>query len=285
MKKILKMIIEIIIVLLLFSLWGFYSAIRPFKITSSITPADYQIPYEAISFKTKDNLMIAGWFIPNSNPHAKTIILMHGYPADKGNILPATLFLHKTYNLLYFDFRYLGKSKGRYSTIGKNEIMDLLAAIQYLHTRNINEVGVWGFSLGAAVALMTAPSAPEIKAIVAESSYANLNLMVYEYYSIPLIKYPLGVLTRLWAWLFLHVDIKKVSPALAAEKLKIPVLLIHSKKDAVISFKHALLLQKALSQNLQAKLIVLDNTQHGEHFINYDTVIEKFYNKYLNSIP
>src|SRR3990167_2551615 len=146
MKFTLKMIINISIIFLLISLWGFYSAIRPFKITSSITPQKYGITYENVSFRTNDNVLIRGWFIKNRNPHAKTIILMHGYPADKGNILPATLFLHKTYNLLYFDFRHLGESEGYYSTIGKNEVMDLQAAIQYMHKRNINEVGVYGFS-------------------------------------------------------------------------------------------------------------------------------------------
>ena len=248
---------------------------------SSVTPKDYHVAYEDISFTTKDHIKILGWFIPNSNPQAKTIIFLHGYPADKGNILPVTFFLHKKYNLLYFDFRYLGQSEGHYSTVGKNEVLDLLAAIQYLHTRNIHEVGVWGFSMGGAVALMTAPLAPEIKAIVSESSYANLNLMIDDYYAIPLLKYPLGVLTRFWAGLFLQMDIKQVSPALAAEKIKVPVLLIHSTHDTMISFNHALLLQKALSHNKNVIIIFGKNLEHGEHLIKYDEAIEKFYGKYL----
>lgn len=283
MKRILTIIISLLIIFLLFSLLGFYSAIRPFKITSSVTPKDYNIPYEDIRFKTTDNILVSGWFIKNPNPHAKTLILMHGYPADKGNILPITLFLHKKYHLLYFDFRYLGQSGGNYSSLGKNEINELLAAIRYLHTRNINEVGVWGFSLGGAVALMTAPLAPEIQAIVAESSYASLDSMVYDYYPIPFVKYPLGELTQLWAWLFLRIDIKTVSPVLAAKKIQIPVLLIHSKKDTVIPFKNALLLQKALSHNPHVKVIFMENGQHGEHFIHYDAFIEAFYHNYLDS--
>lgn len=282
MNRILKMIIQIILFLLVLSLWGFYLAIRPFKITSSVTPMNYNIPFEDISFKTKDNINLAGWFIPSKKPHAKTIILLHGYPADKGDILPSTLFLQKNYNLLYFDFRYLGKSGGHYSTLGKNEILDLKAAIDYLHTRHIDEAGVFGFSLGAAVALMTAPSTPEIKAIVADSSYANLNLMVYNYYSIPLIKYPLGALTRLWALIFLGIDLESVSPALAAEKIKIPVLLIHSKTDRVIPFTNAVLIRKSLSENKNKQIMFLENTEHGEHFEQYSSVIEKFYNNYLH---
>lgn len=281
MKAVLHTIVSLIIICILLSLWGFYSAIRPFRIISSITPKDLGMIYEDISFRTKDNILIRGWFIPNNNPQAKTIILMHGYPADKGDILPSTVFLHNKYNLLYFDFRYLGQSGGHYSTVGKNEILDLLAAIQYLQSRHIHDVGVWGFSLGGAVALMTAPLAPEIKAIIAESSYARLDWMAYDYYRIPLLKYPLGELTRLWGLLFLHYDIKDVSPARAAEKIKVPVLLIHSKQDQVISYDHALLLQKALQNHPNKEVLIVDELAHGEHAKNYQSIAETFFEKYL----
>lgn len=273
-------ILSIILILLFLSLWGFYSAIRPFKMISAHTPKMFGIAYENVSFKTKDGILLRGWFIPSSIPNAKTLILLHGYPADKGDILPATIFLHDTYHLLYFDFRYLGASEGHYSTVGKNEVLDLLAAIEYLRKRNINEVGVWGFSLGAAVALMTAPHAPEIKAVVAESSYARLDWMAYEYYRIPLVKYVLGELTRLWGILFLHYDIKTVSPAKAAEKLTIPLLLVHSTLDQVVPYENSLLLQSSVKNNPKAKVIIVD-TYHGQPFVNYKTIIKKFFDDHL----
>lgn len=48
--------------------------------------------------------------------------------------------------------------------------------------RGIDEVSMCRFSMGGAVALMTAPRMPEIKAIVSESSYARLDLMAHEMY-------------------------------------------------------------------------------------------------------
>ncbi|TAK73407.1 MAG: alpha/beta fold hydrolase, partial [Gammaproteobacteria bacterium] len=249
MKQALIIILLISLFLIVLSLWGFYSAIRPIKLISSTTPAHFNIRYENVSFFTKDGIQLNGWFIPCSHPKAKTIILLHGYPADKGDILPSRIFLHKNYNLLFFDFRYLGKSGGYYSTLGKEEVLDLQAAIRYLQSRGINEVGVWGFSLGGAVALMAAPSTPEIKAIVSESSYARLDWMAYEYYHLPLFRYVLGELTRLWGIIFLHYDIREVSPLIAAEKINIPVLLIHSKHDKVTPFKNALALEQALKHD------------------------------------
>ena len=263
MRNIIIILIGFVSILVILSLWGFYTAIHPVRIISKVTPKDFNVPYKDVSFTTQDGIKISGWFIPSAKPTSKTIILLHGYPADKGDILASRLFLHKNYNLLFFDFRYFGESEGNYSTLGKNEVLDLLAAINYLRSQNINEIGVWGISLGAAVALMTAPKAPEIKAIVAESSYAKLDWIAYQYFNIPLLRYPLAELGRLWDILFLRIDIKTVSPVDAAKKINIPVLLIHSKKDDVIPFQNGLALKEALNHNPNLN-VVFTNTSHGQ---------------------
>lgn len=267
--------------LVILSLWGFYTAIYPFKLTSSLTPANFGLNFEDISLHTTDNVQIRGWFIPNANPHVPAVILLHGYPADKGDILPLTYFLHKKYHLLYFDFRYLGQSGGSYSTLGKNEVHDLMAAIQFLKDRNINTIGVWGFSLGGAVALMTAPSVPDIKAIVAESSYARLDWLAYDFYRIPGLNYILGELMRFWGWLFLGMDIKNISPALSAKAVHIPVLIIHARDDDVIPFRHALLLEDELKYNPHAIFLFHDTGGHGAHLQKDNQAIQDFFDRYL----
>lgn len=272
----------IVAFVILTSLWGFYWAIRPpHRLVSSITPAHFGLKYEDVSFRTEDNVLIRGWFIPNENPDAKTIILLHGYPADKGNILPALYFLHKDYNLLFIDFRYFGESEGSYSTVGKNEMLDLLAAIHYLHKRGIHEVGVYGFSLGGAVAIMTAAKAPEIKVIVAESSFARLDMMLNVYYPIPLLRYPLAALTRLWGILFLGYDVKDVSPMNVALTSTTPMLIIHSKSDEVTPFEQAELLKEALHNNSRAEFLFLENNKHGEQTTQTQIIIKKFFDKNL----
>lgn len=263
------------------SLLGYYSATHPYKYLSQLSPNDFGIKFEPVSFITKDKVKIKAWFIPSVKPNAKTIILLHGYPADKGDLLDSRLFLHPTYNLFLLDFRYMGESEGNYTTIGKDEILDLLAAIDYLQTRNISTVGVWGLSLGASVALMTAANAPQIKAIVAESPYARLDWMADEYYRIPIFNYLLGSLTRLWGMLFLHYDIKQVNPANDAKYLTIPIFLIHSKNDQVISFRHALLLQNMLKQNKHAQFLFNEKNKHGEIDLNEKQLIKRFFDENL----
>ncbi|HLB41360.1 MAG TPA: alpha/beta fold hydrolase [Gammaproteobacteria bacterium] len=276
-----KIILAIIAFFIMLSLWGFYLAIRPFRIVSSVTPKDFGVAYDNVSFRTQDNVLLRGWFIPSKQSTAKTIILLHGYPADKGDILPSRLFLHETYNLLLFDFRYFGESEGSYSTIGKYEVFDLLSAIKYLRSKKINEVGVWGLSLGGAVALMTAPQAPEIKVIVAQSSYARLDWIAYTHYRIPLLRYILGELLRFWTGIFFQFDIKKISPAIAVEKLTIPILLIYSKEDRMIPIEHGLLLQQALQHDPNLQVIMTDQGAHGEQIKNEEQIVRDFFKRYL----
>lgn len=275
-------ILAIIISFFIFtSLWGFYISVRPPKIHSPITPQDLGLDYEDISFVTSDNLTLRGWFLPSKASFAKTIILLHGYPADKGNILPALSFLNKGYNLLLFDFRYLGQSEGKYSTAGAKEVEDLRAAIKFLKARGIQEVGVWGFSMGGAVALMAAKDAPEIKAIISESSYASLSRMAPELYRLPVLRHMLGFLTELWARIFLGINVKEVSPQDRVKNLTLPILIIHSKNDKVIPFAEALLLQDALKNNPDAGFWFEKNLVHGQLGKEYEKRIEEFFGKNL----
>lgn len=248
---------------------------------SSLNPKNLQLDYENVWFKTSDGLTLSGWFVPSKTATKKTLILLHGYPADKGDILPALSFLHKDYNLLLFDFRYLGESEGKYSTAGAKEVKDLLAAIQFLKSKAIEEVGVWGFSMGGAVALMSIKKAPEIKAVVSEASYASLAQMATELFRIPVLKYPLAYLIGLWTKIFLGIDIRNISPVKAVQNTTIPLLLIHSSTDAVIPFSHARILQKALEGNPRAEFWFHTGLAHGELDTEYQKRVADFFQRHL----
>ena len=279
---ILRVVLIVVSVLIIISLWGFYSSIRPPKIISSLTPRDLKMNYEDVSFKTADGLTLRGWYIPSAKGTQKTLILLHGYPADKGNILPALAFLHEDFNLLLFDFRYLGRSEGSYSTAGAKEVEDLLAAIQFLKSRGVKEVGVWGFSMGGAVTLMAIEKAPEIGAVISESSYASLADMTFELLPIPLLNYPIAYLVGVWAKLFLGIDVRDASPADRIRNTKIPILLIHSSADAVIPFSHARLLQQALAKNPNAEFWFHEQFAHGQLASDYRTRVRDFFLKHLS---
>jgi len=277
---VLKNFLIILIFFPLFTtLWGFYISIRPSKFISGLSPKDLGLEFEEIDFKTNDDLILKAWFIPSKIKKAKTIILLHGYPAEKGDVLPSLSFLNENYNLFLFDFRYLGESEGKYSTAGLKEIEDLKSAIRYLKSRGIEEVGVWGFSMGGAVAIMSAPKNPEIKVIISDSSYSNLGLIARQLYRLPYLDIMFAKLTGFWAKIFLGLDINRAYPENEISKLSIPILLIHSENDEVIPFEHALRLQEASQNNSLAEYWFKDDLIHGQHNDEYKKRIFSFFSE------
>ena len=278
-------VIQVGIALLLFftivSLYGFFIAIRPPKIHSSLTPADFELDFKAVTIKTTDGIDIAGWFIPQQNSD-RIIIALHGYPADKGDVLPALVFLHEDFNLLFIDFRYFGESSGLYSAIGAKEVSDLLAAKEFAKEQGFKKIGVWGFSMGGAVALLSIEKTSDIKAIVADSSYAALSLLATEpYRNLAFLKYPLAFFTRIFARIFLGISINEASPVKKVKGARIPILLIHSPSDEVIPFSHALLLQEALKNNPRAEFWFEGGILHGQLQKEYQVRITEFFQKNL----
>ena len=265
MHLLIKILIFTVVFLIFFSLLTFYMSIHPQKIITDIIPSDLGLNYEEVSFKSADGIRLSGWFIPNNNTKS-AIIIMHGYPADKANLLGIAEFLAKDFNVFLFDFRSFGQSEGKYTTVGYLEKNDLLGAIEYLKKeRNITKIGFYGFSLGGAVALMT--NHQNVKAIITDSAYAKLEHMVKHMYSIFFIfKYPLAYLTKLYGILFLKINVADVNPVDNIKSIKVPILLIHAGKDSQIPVNEAYLLHTA---NKNSELWIVENAEHGmTHSIN-----------------
>ncbi|MEK6876218.1 MAG: alpha/beta hydrolase, partial [Nanoarchaeota archaeon] len=106
--------------IILFSFLTFIMSIKPGKWPIEFTPESFDLKYENVTLKTEDGLNLKGWFIP-INKSSNTIIVMHGYPTNKADVLPFSMFLLKKFNVLLFDFRSFGESEGSYTTVGYKE--------------------------------------------------------------------------------------------------------------------------------------------------------------------
>jgi hypothetical protein len=263
--KVLLFVVFLISWLVIFSLLVFFTSIHPRNIRTDLHPSDLGLQYEDVVFNSIDGLKLSAWFVPNN--HSKSaIIVMHGYPADKANLLEVAKFLAKNFNVFLFDFRSFGDSEGKYTTIGYLERNDLLGAITYLEKKkNITKIGLYGFSLGGAVALTTPHK--NVKAIVSDSSYTRLTHMVEQTYRVFLFfKYPLSYLTKLYSLLFLKIDIGNMNPVEDIKNIKVPLFIIHAGKDSQIPLKEAYLLHDA---NKKSQLLIVENADHGmTHAVN-----------------
>lgn len=285
-KRMIAYPILFILFLLGFSLYGFWSATHPHKFITRATPETLAWEFEDVVLRTEDGVKLAAWFVPSKNPSDKAVILLHGYPADKANILYWAEFLQEDFNLLFVDFRYFGQSEGAYTTIGLLEQKDVRAALDELERRGIEKIGVMGFSLGGATALLAAARDARIQAVASDSAFAHINLMGYEFYrNLSVLKYPLTWLTKFWAGIFLRIDANAIAPENAAAQLRIPVLVIHSKKDQTIPFENALRIEAALRGNPRAEFLFLAEGTHGNlpsaSLAEYQKSIRRFFRTHL----
>lgn len=251
--------------ILFLSFWGFWQATHPPKITSNLTPKDLDWEFEEVSLKTSDGLKLAAWFIPTNNQTDKAIILLHGYPADKGDLLYWSYFLKDQYNLLFFDFRYFGKSEGSYTSLGFHETKDVLAAIKFLKNKGMNKIGLMGFSFGGSVALLTLPQTDNVDAVVADSAFANLDLMGETYYgNMPFLQRPLTFSTKIYGRLIYGIDANEIAPELAVKTVETPIFVIASRQDETTLVENAERLKEALKDNKNAQVWIYDRGKHGE---------------------
>lgn len=255
-------------------------------------PTHYGLRYEKVAFPTSDGLTLRGWFIPaaadGSTGEKATILVGHGYPFDKANILRHARFLHSKFHLLFFDFRYFGESEGSYTTAGLLETRDVAAAVAYLKQRvdiDPSRIGAMGFSMSAAAFILARH--PDIKAIVADSPYASLeDLVGRQFFFLPgPTKWPMVALTKLYARLLLGVDIRTAAPAQVVRELAVPLLLIHGEKDSQIPAEHGRQIYFNAGST-RTELWLVPNADHGQaHAIEgdrYETRVSTFLERHLS---
>lgn len=254
-----------------------------------VWPDQYKLPFENVYFKTEDGVQIKGWFIPNPSSD-KTIILMHGWGMNRGDVFKNTYFLHDLgYNLMYFDFRALGESGGTVSSIGYLEVKDLQAAIQFLKdTRPFacEKIGLYGLSMGGMVAICEAAQNPEIKCVVAEASYYSFRRVVsrwaWVHNKVPY--FPLMPIVLHYMRRNLAANPERYSPKYNIPKIAPrPVFIIHGRYDNLVPAAQAKMLFKCAGEPKEIWLV--PGAKHNKCAevggYEYKQRLADFYKKYL----
>lgn len=137
-------------------------------------PEDFGLPYEAVEFLNTDGLRLHGWWFPAVDTPIGTVVHCHG---NAGNI--TSHFGHSCwlaaegFNVLCFDYRGYGRSGGRPSRAGT--IVDSHAAIDFARSRpaaDPHSILLFGQSLGAAVAIVTAAERRDLAGVAADGSFS-----------------------------------------------------------------------------------------------------------------
>jgi len=207
----------------------------------AFTPDNYKLAHEAVEFATADGVRLKGWFIPAPGGESgRTIIFCHGWGSNRGETLRDTWFLaEQGFNLLYFDFRASGESKGSVSSVGYLETRDFDAAYEFLKANRpqaAEAVGVYGVSMGGAVAVYSAAKYPELSCLLAESTFLSYNQVVanWSWRRLKTPYFPLVWLTLFFVRRKLKADPEPYSPLYNAPRVKVPTLFIDGDNDDLV---------------------------------------------------
>lgn len=255
----------------------------------TVFPDQLKLEFERVIFKNSDGITLKGWFIPAEQESGKTIVFMHGWGMNKGTILQNTVFLRKKYNLFYFDFRGSGESGEGLSSIGYLEIRDAKAAIEKLiETRPeaCKEIGLYGLSMGAAVAIYEGAHNDLVKCVVAEGCYYSYEKVVARWARVHKHTpyFPLVALALYFAKKRLGMDPEEFSPKYNIEKLNgKPVFIINGADDTLSPRHDARKLYRRAKEPKQ--IWIVPNATHTEVADvagrQYKNRLSEFYDKYL----
>jgi pimeloyl-ACP methyl ester carboxylesterase len=267
----------------------------------------------SLLFETSDGTLLSGefWAQPAIAP---TIVLCHGYRISRSHLRSvAAMEYARGYNILLFDFRGHGASDSVMTSGGNAEVRDLEAALEIARRQPETLPGkmiIHGFSMGAAVALLT-PLHADVIAIIADSPYARSDDVVQRvvYYSlmnelrrrlphshqlhhfVPFVawiivlmclldfrlRFGFGFLARPDASFRRWQEQAKTALSLRA----IPILLMHAIGDQVIPIEHARsIAASAKLYDVPLETYFADSVDHcGAYMydpVQYNTVIKDF---------
>jgi len=268
-KPITILLLLLSVVYLAISSYIAYDLWHPVRNALHTTPAAYGLEYEDVEFTSAvDSIPLSGWFMDSSG--TKTVLVMHGSNSVRDNYIGMEVsraLIQHGYDVFAFDFRGHGESGGDIGALGALETRDISGALVYLKGRGVAEVGAFAISMGAATELLAAPDHPEMRAIIADSSFADLFTVLDKERvrsGIPSFFNP-GVLLASKVWF--GIDPLENEPKRALARLgDRPVLIIHSSLDPLIPVNEAYELQKAGANNPNVELWVAQGSGHVTAF-------------------
>jgi len=239
-----------------------YAIIKPYKAHIALTPEDLSLRSEALTIVVEDSIALKGYHIQANTDTTKAVILfVHGIGGCKEHFLEfAAALANLGYASVLFDGRAQGQSGGQYCTFGFYEKQDIAAIVDTIRQRAPNlKIGIWGNSLGGAIALQALEADERISFGVVESTFADLGQIVFDYKK----RYLKGLGIRFLsdyalsrAAAIARFDPGDVRPFKSAENIEQPVLIAHGDADQAISVAYGKLLYQQLKSPEKEIVIV-----------------------------
>ncbi|OQY07859.1 MAG: alpha/beta hydrolase, partial [Fusobacteriia bacterium 4572_132] len=229
-----------------------------------------KINKEAIKIKSIGGYTLDAIFISGKENEKRTIIISHGVTMSKySSIKYMNIFLKKGWNVLIYDHRSHGETKGKYVTYGYNEKFDLQNVVKWVKNRIGEDIilGIHGESMGSAIAIQYAGMEDGADFYIFDCSYSDfkeqLTYRLKEEHHLP--KYPLIPLVDMFLKIRAGFWLKEIRPLDYVVKIRKPAMFIHAKKDDYILSKMSQELYNA--KKGPKRLYLAENGVHAEAYI------------------
>ncbi len=263
-----------------------YTILQPQRVQAINTLDTKNRPYKNVEVLTKDTLKLKGYFVKSSlDSTYASIILVHGIGGCKQHFTDLAITLsNKGYDSWLFDNRAHGESEGQFSTYGYKEKEDISAIIDKIKNNNpMSKIGIWGNSLGGAIAIQAIEQDKRIEFGIIESTFTELNQIVYDYQK--RFSYNIGLkwicdLSLAKAETITDFKTSQVKPINSVKNITQPMLIAHGNKDENIKFEYG----KALYKNLASRDKEFVEVENAGHYNMFSTGGENYKNKLFNFI-
>lgn len=253
-----------------------------------MTPFETGADCEDVRFPSSDDdHLISGWWFPRPETN-RVIVGCAGYRASKSELIGISTSLWRAgYNVLLFDYRGHGTDRGEPVTLGYREMRDFFGALDYVYQRKLDaHIGVIGYSMGAAIAIMGAAQRPDVRAVVADSPFATHADVVSHNITrvIRLDGRPIATLADYFLERiagYRHRDVEPVRDAAALAPR--PLLIIHGSGDQTIPVGQARRVYEAAGE--PKELWIGEGADHcGTYFLDrqaYTRRVVGFFDRWL----
>jgi len=191
--------------------------------------------YETHALVSADGSHLELWEIPGQAPGGPTLIMLHGWGDGRlGELLWLDVLRPIASRLILFDLRGHGECPPGRCGWGLVEIDDALAVIDWARLRGKEPVVLFGYSMGAAIAIGAAVrAASSVAAVIADSPYQSIGRAVRGTMRIQrLPTWPVATLGLAWLRWRGALPADDDLTALAS-RLTVPLLVLHGSADGV----------------------------------------------------
>ena len=216
----------------------------PLKIRPSLGGLDEV--YSEVQTQTGDQLALSHWYSKRGLPY---IVVFHGNAGNiEGRGYKFKFLVDQGYSVLLVSYRGYGDNPGQPTE--RNLISDSTLALEWLFKQegiSPEEVILFGESLGSGVAVALAAQYP-VKGVIFDGAYSSIaDVGQSAYFLIPV------------RWLLKDTWDSQSR----IQKVRSPILFIHSKKDSIVPFRFAQKLFQAANE--PKKSLWLEHSGHNDN--------------------